>query len=127
MKAPLVDTVIASDHIPSTRSVSITFGAVDRTEVELAFSAKCVPLAIMALTLELSRLIEKLPDEETIDAQGVRVVGSELAMTDDGSIALMLTLFGGAHLPLELDTAHLLSLRNQIDEAVRLSDAATRH
>src|SRR5690349_12946305 len=126
MKAPMFDTVLNSGHELSTRSVSVTFAAVDRAKYELDFSAKCVPMAIMALTLELGRLAAKLPEESTTEVQGVRIVGSELAMQDDGTVALVLTLAGGGELLLEIERDDLVKLREQIDEAADMVDPQTR-
>jgi len=84
-----------------------------------------VPLAITALTLELGRLGAALPEDGSIEVQGVHVIGSEVAVKDNRTVVLMLTLKGGAQLPLELGKAELEKMRGQIDEAVRLPP--TRH
>jgi hypothetical protein len=127
MKAPLLDTLLGSGHRASSRSVSITFGSVEKTKFELDFSAKCVPLAITALTLELGKLAAKLPKDEKVEVQGVRITGSNIAMKDDGTVALLLTLAGGAQLPLDFKRSDLVKLRDQIDEAATLADPKTHH
>ncbi|TIW97182.1 hypothetical protein [Mesorhizobium sp.] len=127
MKAPVLEVVLASGVDQSAGTISVTFGSVDRKKFQLDFAPKCVPLAIAALAAEMGKLVAALPAERTPDLQGIRAIGTQLAMKDDGTVAILLRLESGADLPLEFQAKDLARLRDQIDEAAKLADPKARH
>lgn len=121
MKAPMLEVVLSSGMNEAAEAVSVVFGSVDKQIYQLDFAIKCIPLAIAALAAEAGKLLDVLPATKQPALQGIRATGTQLAMKEDGTVALLLRLEGGANLPLEFQHKDLLNLRSQIDEAVQMA------
>ncbi|WP_146606138.1 hypothetical protein [Mesorhizobium kowhaii] len=121
MKAPMLEVVLSSRMDEAAEAVSVTFGSVDKKRFQLDFAIKCIPLAIAALAAEAGKLLAGLPADKQPNLQGIRATGTQLAMKEDGTVALLLRLESGADLPLEFQHKDLLNLRSQIDEAVQMT------
>jgi hypothetical protein len=127
MTAPKFDVLLHSSARPDTQSIVLVFGSVDKRRFALEFSAQCVPIAIAAMAAEMGKIASTVPQDTTPTMQGIRAVGTTLAMKDDGTIALLLRLESGAELPLEFQQTELSKLRDQIEEAMTAADRMHRH
>lgn len=76
----------------------------------------------------LANIIQVLPklsipqSEVTPILQGFDVLGIQTAMKDDGSVALILELKGGAELPLVVEPSGLRALADELQQFAQLAD-----
>ena len=76
----------------------------------------------------LANLIHVLPklsipqSEVTPILQGLDVLGIQTAMKDDGSVALILALEGGAELPIVVEPSALRALADELQQLAQLTD-----
>lgn len=120
--APKFEVVLSGEARQQNQSVALTLGAADGEKFCLEFDAKIVPATITALASLMGQVVSTLPEDERPNFQVLKTTGMGLAMNQQGKMALVLTLEGGGELTLELAKADLPLLREQIEEAISISD-----
>lgn len=125
--APTFEVVLSGEARPANKSVALLFGTADKKKYGLEFSASVVPATITALTSLLGQVVSTLPEEERPNPQVLRTVGMTLAMNAQSEAALVLTMEGGGELTLSLATNDLPRLREQIEEAIQVTDRSKRN
>ena len=120
--APKFEVVLSGEARQQNQSVALLLGTADKEKFSLEFDAKMVPATITALASLLGQVVSTLPEDEWPNYQVLKTTGMNLAMNEQGELAFMLTLEGGGELTLGLAKADLPKIREQIDDAIRISD-----
>ncbi|MEM5473443.1 hypothetical protein WNZ14_17060 [Hoeflea sp. AS60] len=120
--APKFEAVVSGEARPENRSVALLFGTADGEKYSLEFDARIVPATITALASLLGQVVSDLPEDDQPNFQVLKTTGMGLAMNPQGRLGLTLALEGGGEMTLELAKADLPVLREQIDEAISISE-----
>ena len=110
MTAPRFEYGLQSGANQQTKAVSLTFQGVDKQHYTLEVSVQCAAMAMTHLAARLGELLASIPADQVPDMQPISVRAAEAIPLEDGALALLLSLEGGAQLPLEFSGANVQKL-----------------
>ncbi len=122
MTAPRFEFVLASEADRENKAIKMVFQSADQKHFVLEISARCAALTMAALAAHLGEILTGLAPEDYPEVQPISVRSAEAVATGGGGVALVMTLEGGAELPLEFSGSNIIKLAAQFAEIAGQGD-----
>ena len=116
LTAPRFEFVLGSEADRQAQVVKLVFQSAEQKHYVIEISARCAAMTIAALAAHLGEILTGVAPEDYPDVQPISVRSAEAIPTGGGAVALVMTLEGGAELPLEFSGSNVIKLAAQFAE-----------